>query len=126
MDVKLNVLETQVAAQPSPPTLGRRGLVKHYHGDLEAQAEGEMLTVAGTEKGSAAYVAVERVVGTLAGRSGSFALVHRGLMQRGQEESLLITVVPDSGTGALTGLNGVLRIERRDGQHHYRFDYTLP
>lgn len=88
-----------------------------------------MLAAVGAVKGSAAYVAVERVVGTLAGRSGSFALIHRGVMQGGQQ-ALLVTVVPDSGTGQLAGLSGVLSgalsIERRDGQHHYRFDYTLP
>lgn len=126
LDVRLNALDTQVASPAATAALGRNGLVKRYHGELDAQAEGEMLTASGLVKGSAAYVAVERVVGTLGGRSGSFALVHRGVMQRGQPEALLITVVPDSGTGELAGLSGELRIERKDGQHHYRFDYTLP
>ena len=125
MEVTLNALDTSAAAQPGPPVLGRKGLSKRYHGALEAQAEGDMLTAGGTVKGSAAYVAVERVEGSLDGRSGSFALVHRGLMQ-GSQQVLLVTVVPDSGTGGLAGLRGVLQIERRDGQHHYRFDYTLP
>ncbi len=125
MEVTLSALDPSVAAQPGSPVLGRKGLSKRYHGVLEALAEGEMLTAGGTVKGSAAYVAVERVVGALDGRSGSFALVHRGVMQ-GSQQVLLVSVVPDSGTGELAGLRGVLQIERRDGQHHYRFDYTLP
>ena len=68
---------------------------------------------------------MERVTGTLAGKSGSFALMHRGVMTRGQPE-LLISVVPDSGTDELEGLSGTLRIDIADGRHSYTFDYLLP
>ncbi|MFZ3217439.1 MAG: DUF3224 domain-containing protein [Candidatus Acidiferrales bacterium] len=106
-------------------TLGRMSLDKQYHGDLEGSGKGQMLT-AGTEvKGSAGYVAMERVTGTLNGRSGSFVLQHSGTMAHGALQ-LAIAVVPDSGSGQLTGLGGTLAIVIADGKHSYVFDYTLP
>ena len=66
----------------------------------------------------------ERVIGTLHGRSGSFALQHSGTMTRGAPQ-LIITVVPDSGSGALRGLAGTLMINIVDGKHFYEFDYTI-
>jgi len=84
-----------------------------------------MLT-AGTEiKGSAVYVAIERVTATLAGRSGSFVLHHRGIMNRGEPE-LSISVVPDSGSGELSGITGTLQILIEEGKHRYDFEYSLP
>ena len=59
----------------------------------------------------AGYVAMERVIGTLEGRTGTFALQHSGTMTRGAQQ-LSVTVVPDSGTGELTGLSGTLTITR--------------
>ena len=106
-------------------TLGRYSLDKQYHGDLDASAKGEMLTAGSDVKGSGAYVAMERVTGTLNGRTGSFALVHRGTMGHGSME-LSVTVVPDSGTGQLTGLIGTLHIVIADGKHSYDLDYTIP
>jgi hypothetical protein len=76
-------------------------------------------------KGSAGYVAVERVTGTLHGRSGSFALQHFGVMNRGVPE-LKVIVVPDSGDGRLEGLSGTLAIKIENGKHFYEFDYSLP
>ena len=67
-------------------TLGRFSLDKTYHGALDATGKGEMLTVGTEVPGSAAYVATERVVGTLDGKAGGFALVHRGSM-RGKDMS---------------------------------------
>lgn len=123
--------DVKVAPQPlagptEDPTLGRFSLEKTYHGDLEATAGGQMLT-AGTEvKGSAAYVAVERVSGKLAGRAGSFALMHHATMGHG-EQHMEITVVPDSGTGDLVGLAGTLNIIIAEGgKHSYDLEYTLP
>jgi hypothetical protein len=84
-----------------------------------------MLTAATGVKGSGAYVAIERVTGTLGGRNGSFVLQHTGIMNRGTPE-LKIAVVPDSGTGQLTGLTGTMNIKIADGKHSYDFDYTLP
>jgi Protein of unknown function (DUF3224) len=106
-------------------TLGRYSLDKQYHGDLEATAKGTMLT-AGTEvKGSAGYVAMERVTGALKGRSGSFVLQHSATMTRG-EPQLFITVVPDSGSGQLAGLTGKMNIIIAAGKHSYEFEYILP
>src|SRR5271155_2594202 len=106
-------------------TLGRYSLDKQYHGDLEATAKGTMLTAGTDVKGSAGYVAMERVTGTLKGRSGSFVLQHSATMTRG-EPQLSITVVPDSGTGQLAGLTGKLNIIIAAGKHSYEFEYSLP
>ncbi len=106
-------------------TLGRFALDKVYHGALEATGKGEMLTVGTDVPGSAAYVATERVVGMLDGKSGSFALVHRGSM-RGKDMSLTVDIVPDSGAGALKGITGRLIITVVDGKHLYDLEYALP
>ena len=106
-------------------TLGRMTLDKQYHGDLEATAKGEGLTAGTDVKGSAGYVAIERVTGKLQGRSGSFVLQHTGTMNRGALQ-LSVTVVPDSGTGQLAGIAGKLAIVIDNGKHSYGFDYTLP
>lgn len=106
-------------------TLGRMSLDKQYHGDLEASAKGEMLSAMTSVKGSAGYVAIEHVDGTLSGRKGSFVLQHTGTMTRGQQ-SLSVSVVPDSGTGQLTGISGTMVIDIADGKHSYTFNYTLP
>ena len=106
-------------------TLGRYSLDKQYHGDLEGTAKGTMLTAGTDVKGSAGYVAIERVTGTLKGRSGSFALQHSGTMAHG-ELQLSITVVPDSGTGQLMGIAGKLTVIIAGGKHSYEFEYSLP
>jgi hypothetical protein len=104
-------------------SLGRMSIDKQFHGDLEATGKGEMLT-AGTDTGSAVYVAIVRVTGMLQGRSGSFVLMHVGTMTRDAQQ-LTITVVPDSGTGQLAGLAGKLGITIIDRKHLYDFEYTL-
>jgi hypothetical protein len=113
--------QTQDQAEGS--TLGRMSLDKQFHGDLEGAGKGEMLT-AGTDVGSAVYVAIERVTGTLHGRTGAFVLVHKGTMTRDAQQ-LTITVVPDSGSGQLIGLTGSLAINIVDGKHLYDFEYAL-
>ena len=105
--------------------LGRLSLTKQFAGDLEASSIVQMLSAGTSVKGSAGYVAIERVVGRLAGRSGAFVLQHSGSMARGQA-TLTVAVVPDSGTDGLTGLEGRMAIEIVDGKHFYTFDYTLP
>ena len=120
-EVKMAPLDTHA----QPPVLGRMSLDKVYHGDLEATAVGEMLAAMTPTEGSAGYVAIERVTGTLAGRTGTFMLQHNGLMNRGAP-SLVISVVPDSGTGELEGLSGTMMIIIEAGAHRYEFDYTLP
>jgi hypothetical protein len=106
------------------PTIGRLSLDKQFHGDLEATSKGQMLAVQGDVKGSAGYVAIERVIGTLAGRTGTFALQHTGTMNRGVPKQS-VTVVPDSGTGELAGLSGKMTIKIAEGKHSYEFDYEL-
>jgi hypothetical protein len=106
------------------PTVGRMLLDKQFSGDLEATSKGQMLSTMGEVKGSAGYVAIERVTGTLHGRVGSFALQHTGSMDRGAPQ-LSVTVVPDSGAGDLVGITGKMTIQNEAGKHSYRFDYTL-
>lgn len=105
--------------------LGRQTIDKQFHGDLEATSLGEMIAAMSTVQGSAGYVAMERVTGSLHGKRGSFVLQHTGIMNRGAP-SLVITVVPDSGTDALTGLAGTMQIQIEQGKHAYIFDYELP
>jgi hypothetical protein len=100
-------------------------LHKRFEGDLVATGEGEMLTALTPIKGSAGYVAIERVTGTLGGRSGSFVFQHSGTMDAG-DQRLSISVVPGSGTGELGGLIGRFTLRIADGQHFYEFEYTLP
>jgi len=105
-------------------TLGRMTIDKQFHGELEATSRGQMLSAMTNVKGSAGYVAIERVGGTLHGRRGTFALQHSGTMTRGVPQ-LSVTVVPDSGTDQLVGLSGKLTIIVADGKHSYEFEYTL-
>lgn len=105
--------------------LGRLSLDKKFQGDLEATSLGEMLSYRSSVQGSAGYVAMEIVQGTLHGRRGSFVLQHSSTMNRGAPVQS-ITVVPDSGTDALSGLAGSMVITIVDGQHSYTFEYVLP
>jgi hypothetical protein len=105
-------------------TLGRFLLTKKFSGDLVAEARGQMLSAGTAIQGSAGYVAIDQVTGTLAGRAGGFVLQHSGTMNRGAP-GLSITVVPDSGTGQLAGLSGTLTIRIVDRQHFYEFDYSF-
>ena len=106
-------------------SLGRSSLEKIFDGDLNGTSKGEMLSALANVKGSGVYVALERVTGTLSGRSGTFVLAHRGTMTRGAQD-LAITVVPDSGTHELAGLAGSMAITITNGKHFYDFEYTLP
>ncbi|MBA2260420.1 MAG: DUF3224 domain-containing protein [Acidobacteria bacterium] len=114
-----------LADASSDATLGRLSIDKQWHGDLAGTSKGEMLSAVTGVKGSAGYVAIERVTATLHGRAGTFVLQHTGTMTRG-EPQLSVTVVPDSGTGQLTGLAGRLTINVAGSDHSYEFDYTLP
>ena len=120
----------EVKLTPQPPedagdlALARMVLDKTFHGDLEGTSKGQMLSAGTGVKGSAGYVAIERVTGTLHGRKGSFVLQHNGLMDRGAP-SLSIVVVPDSGAGDLARLSGRMSINIADGKHSYVFEYSL-
>ncbi|MGS1077537.1 DUF3224 domain-containing protein [Pseudoxanthomonas beigongshangi] len=122
-DVKL----TPQGASPGieAARLGRQTIDKTFRGDLDATSLGEMLAVMTEVRGSAGYVAMERVDGHLHGRRGSFVLQHFAFMDRGQPE-LSVRVVPDSGTGELAGLSGQMTIRIEEGRHFYGFDYRLP
>ena len=120
-DVKL----VPQADENADPALGRMSIDKQFHGELEGRSRGQMLTATSDVKGSAGYVALEKVAGKLNGRSGTFALQHSGTMTRGAPE-LTITVVPDSGTDGLAGLAGRMTIRIEDGKHFYDLEYTLP
>ncbi len=100
-------------------------LEKRYHGELDATARGRMLGVRTDVPGSAGYVAMEEVSGTLQGRRGTFVLQHSGTMTRGAQH-LVITIVPDSGTNQLKGLAGGMQITITDGNHFYEIEYTIP
>src|SRR5262245_19363288 len=123
-DIKLTPMPADDYADGK--VLGRVAADKQYHGGLEGSGKGQMLTASGEAKGSAVYVATERITGTLSGHSGTFLLAHRGVMNRGAQQ-LEIEVVPDSGTGGLQGIAGKMSITiAPDGKHLYNFEYTLP
>ena len=105
--------------------IGRLAIDKRFHGALDATSKGQMLAHRTRVDGSAGYVAMEIVSGTLHGRSGTFVLQHSGTMNRGDAQ-LTLAVVPDSGTDQLTGLAGAMAIVIADGKHSYAFDYALP
>ena len=105
--------------------IGRFALDKHFHGDMEAVSKGEMLGAGNPATGTAGYVAIEQVTGTLHGRSGSFALQHFGTMIENKFE-LIVRVVPGSGSGELTGISGDMTITPVNGKHSWKFDYDLP
>jgi len=120
-----------VKATPQAPdqngadaAIGRFSLDKQFHGDLAGTSKGEMLAVGTAVEGSAGYVAMEKVTGTLNGRTGTFALQHTGTMTRGAAE-LNVSVVPDSGTGELNGLSGKMEIKITEGKHFYEFNYSI-
>lgn len=122
-DVKLAPLPFRDDVAGAP--LGRMSLDKRFHGDLDAGSKGEMLSAGAPATGSAGYVAVELVSGTLHGRGGTFILQHSATMARGVGR-MTIVVVPSSGTGDLAGIEGSMTIEIDGGRHSYIFEYTLP
>jgi hypothetical protein len=121
----VKVLPLTFEGQTDGTKLGRMSIDKEISGDLIATTKGQMLSAGTDVKGSAGYVAIEHVEGTLNGRKGSFVLQHTGTMNKGAP-SLSITVVPDSGTGDLVGLSGDLQIIHAEGKHSYVFEYSLP
>ncbi len=121
--------DVNLTPQPDGPgvgdaTIGRMAIDKSYRGELSGTGKGQMLGVRTATKGSAGYVAMEKVTGTLNGRAGSFVLQHSSTMRRGEPHQS-ITVVPDSGTDELAGLTGSMTIDIRDGKHFYRFEYAI-
>lgn len=122
-EVQLNPLDTYAKGEEGVQ-LGRMSICKTYFGPLNATSQGEMLTALTTLKGSAGYVAIEQVKGTLDGKTGCFVLQHYGCMNQGKD-TLILEVVPNSGSGELTGLTGNMHITIDSGQHHYTFHYAF-
>jgi hypothetical protein len=113
---------TPVGAAEAP--IGNMTIEKTFFGDLAGCSLGQMLAFRSAVQGSAGYVAMERVTGTLGGRQGSFTLQHSGVMDKGAQ-SLSVTVVPDSGTEGFAGLTGRMEIVVDAGKHDYRFWYAV-
>lgn len=123
-EFKVRIAPETMSSVANESSISRMSLDKHYSGPLEAAGRGEMLAFMNREIGSGAYVAMERVQGTLDGLHGSFLLHHCGTMQRGTPQ-LTVAVVHDSGQDELSGLSGTLQIRIEEGKHYYDFDYTL-
>lgn len=120
-----------VNMQPEPPFLDENGLKlshnlvsKTFSGDMAGTSEARMIAAFTATPGSAGYVAIEHFTGSVGGRSGSFVLQHSGIMNRGDGQ-LTVTIVPDSGSGDLTGISGTLEIDNDDGQHSYVLTYDF-
>ena len=121
---EIKLLPQPLSNAEAGPLMGRLSINKTFSGDLQATSQGEMLSAGTAVKGSAGYVAMECVTGTLPGRTGSFVLQHSGTMSRGAAQ-LTVSVVPDSGTGELAGISGTLSIRIADGRHSYAMDYEI-
>lgn len=104
--------------------LARMTIDKRFHGPLDGVGCVHMTSARTPVAESAGYVAVEKIDGTLEGRRGSFVALHTGVMERG-EQSLSITIVPDSGTGQLQGISGRMAVDIVDGRHHYTLTYEV-
>jgi hypothetical protein len=119
--------EAQGAAPDGGVPTSRMALHKTFSGALAGEALGTMLAAGTPAAGHAAsYVAIDQVSGTLDGRRGGFVLVHRGTMTKAGGADLSVIIAPDSGTGALAGITGTLRIDVKDGKHLYDLAYSLP
>jgi hypothetical protein len=104
--------------------LSRTRVAKTFQGDLTGKSTAELL-MAGAPSGSAAYVGLERIIGTLQGRAGSFVLIHNASMSS-EGQSLTLTILRDSGTDALGGIRGAASITiGSDGSHTLTLDYDL-
>lgn len=120
-----------VSTRPEPPfstedgvLLGRMEFDKVFQGALDATSVVYMTYARTPVDSSAGYVAVERIVGSVEGRAGSFVVLHTGLMNEG-DLSLEVPIVPKSGTGELVGITGSMTIEESDGEHIYALSYRL-
>lgn len=121
-----------VVTEAEPPFLEQDGnklsrniVRKEFSGDMVGTSEAQMVAAYTGTPGSAGYVAIEHFTGSVRGKSGSVVLQHSGIMAKGEAE-LIVRIVPDSGTGELTGILGTLEIDNLDGKHSYVLDYELP
>ena len=118
--------EVKLNRKDEEASVGRMTIDKQFQGDLVGTSKGQMLMAASESvQGSAGYVAIEKVIGELNGRQGTFYLQHNATMNRGVGE-LNIVVIPDTGADQLIGLRGTMNIIIEGGKHSYEFDYELP
>jgi hypothetical protein len=116
--------EEEIYDEDEGATLGRTHITRTFQGDVEGKSTAELLT-AQTEKGSAAYVALDRISGRLDRREGSFVLLHHGTVSS-QGADVAGSIVPGSGTGELRGLRGQGQIAvDEDGTHKLTLEYEL-
>jgi hypothetical protein len=106
-------------------SVSRATFTKSFVGGLTATSTVQMLAVRTAVKDTAAYVAIERITGTVDGLTGSFVVTHNALMHEGNQ-TLHIDIVPHSGTGELKGIAGMMTITIADGKHSYSLAYLLP
>lgn len=116
---------TPTADTPESAASMRLSIVKKFTGDFVGTGRGEMWTADTHAQGSGGYVAIEKVEGTLHGKSGSFIMMHQGTMRAGANFDLRIVIVPDSGKGEMASITGTAKIIIADGKHSYEFDYQL-
>ena len=117
--------EAEPYEQGEGAEFARVHITRTFSGELEGTARAELLTVT-TPAGSAAYVALDAIDARLAGRTGSFVLEHHGTVSPAGADTAG-SIVPDSATGQLEGLQGTARIDvDADGTHRLLLDYELP
>ena len=122
--VKISPAEASAIAQQAK--IGRMTIDKSFSGELEGTSKGEMLTAGNEATGAGAYVALERVTGTIHGRSGEFLLMHDGTMLKSSLGAWHVVIVPHSGTGELAGITGKMSIIIEGGKHSYDLECELP
>jgi hypothetical protein len=110
---------------PDLPKLTRASVTKKLTGDITGDGHVEYL-MAYRPDGTASFTGLERVTGTLAGKTGTFVLERRGVFEAGQAKESY-SVVAGSGTGELRGLRGEGRTSVGHGMEHpftleYAFD----
>lgn len=103
--------------------LSHTSFTKTFTGDLEASSVTQMLAT--QAPGGAGYVAMERIVGRLGERVGTFVLLHMGVLDAAGEPTAHWTIVPGSGTGELTGITGHAHIGIEGETHKFQLHYEL-
>jgi len=110
---------------PDLPKLTRASVVKTLTGDIEGEGRVEYLMMYRSD-GSATFVGLERIVGRIGGKAGSFVLQRTGVFENGRAKESY-SVVPGSATGALTGLRGEGSTDVGHGMEHpFSLSYELP
>jgi hypothetical protein len=94
-----------------------------YHGDIEGESLNTML-MAPAEGGSSTYVGLERITGTLGGKTGSFIIQYQGAYAGGNP-GFSGVIVAESGTGELHGLKGTASMAAKDGKPTVTLEYDF-